>query len=1233
MTIKALRKIANKSIRNAGPRYTPGVDANAPNLNIQPLLSTIDFLTRAKSLSDKLAVILHQISSYQQSYNVYIKKYFRGRKKYTIPTIKICIQEYLTLRNNLDFQKLGLLRKSVEHVYEKLEQLRSDAWREHEEVKDSERQREITAKIHNLNKWTGMLSDLSEITNSKYYELINRPRLIIGGGAGCGKTHFLCDLAKGKLEKNSPAMLVLAQDIHKVMDPLAQMSEIEKFARNKKSLLKKIAKLAKNNERALIIIDGINEGDYDGWQSHYLSLCHELSEYPQIALLISARSPSDDYFVEKLPKGHLPLTKHYGFDDIEFDAVAEFFKYYKIPLPDYPLLDAELSNPLFLKLACIALQKNGSKKIKTNLSEIVSGLKTFTSLFEDYVKHCTRRIRDKLGVQPRKCWEIIKGDKISVNGAQKEVGVATLMGEMEREYIYPDEFKEIITNFTGLSGDKLGELYIEFIKSGVIVEDIRWTENKKKTLRFPYQRISDHIIARYLLRVHLADVKSCDDIKACFGEATVLGKIFTLRESGWARYEKPGLAEAIIMEFPEYTQRHVDEDKREIINFLPKKNTSLSAFSEPFLSGLIWRNKSNFTKCTDKVVSFMLNCDVPYVRKNALKVVSNLAIRKDHAYSAEHLYSYLSKLSLVERDLFWTEYLRESSFYSVRGRLMRWLSTHKIEHMDRDTSDNFQYILSLFLCTTDKDFQDIITKQIFKLGLLYPDILFAHTISAFDFNDPYVLERMLAASYGVAMHCYADKKKANLVCDFSKKIFEKIFKVDSENGTTHYIIRDYASKLVELALVIDAATFTVMQKKRATAPFPSMGVKRWGRAAPQDGYMPLEYEFRKDRISTLANNYDRYDFRNASQIEVEQKILWRINKLGYDLNKFKFIDEGIVRAQGYTRSKISVTSYGMKYALIAFYELLGWRLDRGLNSIDQFAGSQSRIDVRLDPSFPSLEQYPEFVPRKLLRASKKSLSNWVDKGGVPNFEKYLAVKDVGGVLGNSILLNGSIFRDDKNQNKRILIFMRGLLIDNVDVSNITQLLRKTNIDHINNIPDLLSYHYLYAGEIPWGAAFSADEIRNLNATKYKTVLNRDGSNTTSFSQILNVSLMLPASTYSWGETTCVANDVGSAYILSKFLIDDLRLNFKPSGMNFYDQDDKQISCIIKSQDADTFSNHHEFLYIEKNVLDQYLKKHDLTLIWIIWGERALTFEDINEIQKTTEKPVWKRFKSVRKYDF
>lgn len=237
---------------------------------------------------------------------------------------------------------------------------------------------------------------------------------------------------------------------------------------------------------------------------------------------------------------------------------------------------------------------------------------------------------------------------------------------------------------------------------------------------------------------------------------------------------------------------------------------------------------------------------------------------------------------------------------------------------------------------------------------------------------------------------------------------------------------------------------------------------------------------------------------------------------------------------------------------------------------------------------------------------------------------------LGGVDGNLILLNGSIFRDDKSINKRTSILFRGLLINKSETSECIEQLRRANIDNIN-IPDPLNYYYLYAGEIPWDSGFNGDDISSIIVNQYKTASDRDGRKVSSFSRVLDTIVALPTSVYSWGDTTCVANEVGSAYILSKFLVDDLKLRFKPDGMNFYDQNNRQVSCVIKFQESNAFSNHHEFLYISKDVLNQYLKKHNLSLIWIIWGERALTFEDVNEIQKTTESPVWKRFKFVREY--
>lgn len=1225
MMIKKLQKIANKSIKNAGPRYTPGIDPSAPNLSIKPLLCAMEFLTRAKSLSDKFKSILNKINDNQQSYDRVLKKYFK-EKKYNVATIQACIQEYNLLTNNIDFAHLELLRKSVAHVYKKLGKLIFATTLEKDKNKDQNRTNEIMSKLNSLNKWVSIIRDLNDITGSIFYDLINKPRLLLGGEAGSGKTHFLCDITNEKLKDKSPVLLILAQDIPEITDPLYHISKIVSYAQNKKSLLQNLIKLSNNNERPLIIIDGINEGDYEGWQNHYLKLSRELAQYPQIALLISARSPHDKYFIEALPKNELQIVNHDGFYDIEFDAITEFFNYYQIPVPDYPLLDAELANPLFLKLACKALKSIDNKKKLSNINAIASGAKTLTKLYEDYVNVCAIPIGRKLSVQPRKCWEIIKGKKIPVNGEKKEVGIAPLMAIEGREYVYPDEFKKIIYDFTGFVGHKLDELYSEFINSGLLVLDIRWTKEKEKILRLPYQRISDSIIARALLRMFLATARSPLEVREQLKDNSLIGRVFSLRGYGWPRYEKPGLAEAIIMEFPEYTQRYIKDSEREIINFLPNHNSSIIAFSEPFLSGLIWRNNSNFNSCTSYLLSNMLGSDKSNIRENALRTLSNLSLRKDHIYNGKRFYSYMEKLSLIERDLFWTEYLRRSSNYTIKGRLLKWLSTHKIESINKDSACNFLYILSLFLCSTDNNLRDITTKEIFKIGMLYPDILFDHTINSLDFNDPYMFERMLAASYGVAMHCYAEKHNLNLIIDFAQRIYEAIFKANAKNSTTHFIIRDYASALLELVLFCKKDAFTEKQIERIYPPFKGMGIKRWGRAPSQEGYMPLDYDFRKNNIRPLANNY--HDITSSNQVKIEQKILWRINKLGYTLNNFNLIDDEILRAQAYRTQNVS--TYGMKYAYIAFNELLGWKCDRSLISIKNLSDNIYRPDVNIDPSFPFYTPHPNFVNTTLLKSSKQSLGNWVKNGSLPSIEKYLIAKNLDGINGNSILLNGDIFQKNKKSNRRLLMRIKGFLIRTANKTECLEKLHKTSINY-NDIPEPLKTNFVYAGEIPWNKRFKDNFSSNRTVTKFKCNESFD-DRTSPITQFLGIPVILPICTYSWRKELSIANQVKSVSLLAKFLIQDLNLHFKPYGMNFYNNNGDKVSSIIKNQEGEIFTNDYEFFYISEDIFKRYLLEENLTLVWIIWGERGLTYESLNAIQNNTINPKWKEFKRIRVYN-
>jgi hypothetical protein len=502
MSIRLLKKIAIGTVNNAGPRYTPNLDKHAPNLEIKFLIDSIECLQRGEGLALVFQQALDEIQNNFTSDKTRLNKYIRSKKN-GIASIITSLTNYLVLPPNENFQDLKTLKNAINYCYNKLENHRSKLWsKKHQEKKDQENY--INGEIYLMNKWISMIKNLDEIVNSKYYELSNSPYLLISGRAGTGKTHLLCDLTLKKLNAKKPILMVLAQDFNDINDPLGQIAKETGFAKNKQLLLEKLASLAnKLNERALIIIDGINEGDYNGWKKHFSLIMKDLKKYPQIGLVISSRTPHERIFCDKEYKNKILTLYHPGFEGIEFDATTEFFHHYKIPTPDYPLLDSEFSNPLFLKIACEALKEISENQKKRRLTEIASGLKTITTLFEDYVKHCTAHIEEQYQLSPRTCWNIIKGKEIEINNLKTDVGISSTMAKEGREWVYPNELKYIIQKHTNLVADNLEKFYMDFLSLGVVISDFQWEENNRQILRLPYQRISDHIIARSLLRYHL----------------------------------------------------------------------------------------------------------------------------------------------------------------------------------------------------------------------------------------------------------------------------------------------------------------------------------------------------------------------------------------------------------------------------------------------------------------------------------------------------------------------------------------------------------------------------------------------------------------------------------------------------------------------------------------------------------------------------------------------------------
>ena len=98
-------------------------------------------------------------------------------------------------------------------------------------------------------------------------------------------------------------------------------------------------------------------------------------------MILSVRSPYEDYVVPDQIKDQAAIVTHEGFASIEFEATRTFFDHYGIEFPSAPLLQPEFRNPLLLKTLCQSLQRVGKRTLQGDLAVLLqSSIPTFRRL-------------------------------------------------------------------------------------------------------------------------------------------------------------------------------------------------------------------------------------------------------------------------------------------------------------------------------------------------------------------------------------------------------------------------------------------------------------------------------------------------------------------------------------------------------------------------------------------------------------------------------------------------------------------------------------------------------------------------------------------------------------------------------------------------------------------------------------------------------------------------------------
>ena len=469
------------------------------------------------------------------------------------------------------------------------------------------------------------------------------------------------------------------------------------------------------------------------------------------------------------------------------------------------------------------------------------------------------------------------------------------------------------------------------------------------------------------------------------------------------------------------------------------------------------------------------------------------------------------------------------------------------------------------------------------------------------------------------------------------------------------------------------------EQKRITPPFTDGGIREWGEGEERNkgdyrkGPAPLQMDFKNYTLRQLVKN----DLPPDEDERVERNIYWRVYDLGYSLESFGEIDSWLLNEnyRKYSRSADGrkTDRYGKKYSWIAFYELAGFRQDKGL--IWNFNEDVCILEADIDPSFPAEEHRHNLIKEDFLGDKEKSTKEWVSKNYPPDLTSYLKIDTLYGEQGPEqgpwILLRGHMNQQNKQDNRNVFAFFEGLIVKSEEVDEIVETLKKQEKINAEILPSVWNDYSTYAGEIPWCDTYPengwkdvsfkigsvlvpeerlvlqrddepisdtelyefrnsiADLIEEKNTEAIETQLRERGLKLTT--QTIKVEqqeyrtfkMLVPVRDNTWGDSLSAAVPGRNITTPAKEIAETLNLYGYPQSFDLFDKDGRRASITFRY--GENWGEMQHFTYLRQDLLERYLAEIGGELIWTIWGERSLMSQNVDV------DTLYKHFQDVKVY--
>lgn len=906
-------------------------------------------------------------------------------------------------------------------------------------------------------------------------------------------------------------------------------------------------------KRIPIVIDGLNEAeDPRNWRDELARAKELLEDYPYVLLVVTLRNE----FVQMCLPEDFPQLEHNGFQEDPQTAIDKYFEFYKIDAADADLPIEFLQHPLTLRIFCDVA--NPRRQHMVGVEALPNSL---ASLFEAHFNKVAERVAELLPMAHRIYQEEVQDALLTIAGLLWEGNARSVEFQAARRAVRDQGWDTSV---------------IRALESeGVLVRTT--SAEGGQGIAFAYDLMAGHMMARRLL----AKPSLAQWLQSAEGCAQ-----FQFRRPGSHTFADD-VFHALVGLYPQLPgRRQLWQDLSD--QNLVMKALSLTAQSDPRHIGR--ETVERFASAMQESKQFA---------RIAFKRLRSTRAARAHPFDMDFLHGVLMAMSNIQRDLFWSEWVREKSeeieddfkFLSIR-----WTA----DCLDEREIRRARWVMWT-LTSTSRSLRDVATKTLYEFAAKRPVEFFRLALEATAVSDPYVPERMFAAAYGAALATWSDINAVEMreaLPQVAREIYQAMFAPDARHSSWHALYQQYCLGTIAIARMVDPACLSEDEAAHILpplchlpSPFENMPqydpvvIERAKRAA-------IRMDFGNYTMGRLIPGRANYDDRNPEYQRVLSAIVSRMLALGYDPEQFEAIDRHMNSGPRIGGDKHKVDRYGKKYGWIAYFEMWGVRYAQDLLGEER---STRPSDADIDPTFPLDATSIDLKLPDFFSAQPTSTGDWIAKGPTPDYRGILEIAEIDDLTGPWVVLDGFLRQKAPADNREFFTFLRGVLVDSGEVERLITVFDGLVYPGNYRIPNMPEHHYTYAGEMPFPSipGLPAADEQECSPGEYMVSADRGSNN--------GVAVEIPVQKYSWESYHSVMNQAGGAVIPSKLICEALSLRYRANVFDLHDV--SGVASLYREVGEYDSKVSGSFSYLRRDLLDSYLSQSGKSLVWLMWGER------------------------------